>query len=393
MRNYRKIMFPLAVAILVAATPVALAQSGRSVAAARPFPIDVQSLATSGGSPSGGGAPLSPGTTGIPGGANWLLTQQDASGAFPWTVGGTLHGNTQGPTALGMLGAYEVDSDPLYLSSAVATGDFLVPTYPDTFTDGDPRFATHNPLFLEELSRVTGDSAYSDFVQTWFWGLLTAGTYGETNDLDAAGFGAYVVAARTSQGYPALSPWDLSATAIAADLAGDTTARDALMGAILAGLEGTTAGDTYDVIGLAGAVWASGRTGVDLDPTAGAYAGANSTADLAVLLSGMTLTADNGAWLLNSTADPTDPANADTQSSAYAIMALVSYDPVTYNAQALAGETFILSLQQGTGQFLAYPGAPTAEPGGVEVHAEALMALDGTQVPVELVSFVVSSTP
>ena len=182
-------------------------------------------------------------------------------------------------------------------------------------------------------------------------------------------------------------------TAIAAHLAGETAARDALMAAILDGLEGTTAGDTYDVIGLAGAVWASGRTSVDLDPTAGAYAAAGSTADLAVLLSGMTLSADNGAWLWNSTADNTDPSNADTQSSAFAIMALSSHDPVTYGAQALAGEVFILSLQQGSGQILSYPGAATSESGGVEVHAEALMALDGTQVPVELVSFVVSSTP
>ena len=136
-------------------------------------------------------------------------------------------------------------------------------------------------MFLEVLSDVTGDSSYANFVQTNFWDKLTSGTYGETNDLDAAGFGNAVVVGRTGQGIVELSPWDLSKTAIAAEIAGEIAIRNAMMLAIRDGLEATGVTDTtFDLHGLAGAIWASAVTGVDLDPVIGRYSAADSTEGL-----------------------------------------------------------------------------------------------------------------
>lgn len=310
--------------------------------------------------------------------ADWLQAQQDVAGWFPWTPGGGATKNTQGPSASGLLAAYLHTNAAGYLLSATATGDYMLNpmwTTLSVYTDGDPRFATHDPIFLEGLSTVTGDTQYSDFAQTYFWDKLATSTYGEADNLDAAGFGAYVVGARAGQGIVELSPWDLSATAIAAHIAGEDAICTALMGAILAGLEATVAAGGYDVTGLAGAVWASALTGIDLDPQIGVYDTANSTADLAPILSGMTLPSNDGAWLWSSTADPADPTNADTQNTAFAIMALNAFDRTTYLGQIARGVAFIRSLQQVDGQFLVYPGAPLDSTGSVEVNGEGLSAI------------------
>ena len=366
----------VAMAIALVA-PVGAAQEGRTAAPITPFPGEAQAIpqstATRSSLPSL--ATTTAGAPGIPGAADWLLAQQDATGWFPWTPGGGGTPNTQGPTARGLLKAYQRTGDSDHRDGAVANGDYLVSSYPSVYTDGDPRFATHDPLFLKELTLDTGDPTYADFLKTYFWDKLAAGTYGEANDMDAADFGAAVVNGRSIQGIVEISPWDLSATAIAAHLAGETATRDALMAAILDGLEATTAAGGYDVIGLTGAVWASAVTGVDLDPTAGVYASADSTADLAVLLAGMTTTADDGAWLYSSTADPDDYSNGDVQTTAYAILALNALDRDAYYGQIVHGAQFIHSLQQSSGEYLVYPGAAPGTAGCVEVQGEAIAAL------------------
>ncbi|MBI5840908.1 MAG: S-layer homology domain-containing protein [Chloroflexi bacterium] len=372
-------LFAIALALaLVLAEPLAAnaAMQTTGKTPASPFPIDslqkADKLASRSFMPSAVDGLGSSGSGFVPA-ADWLLGQQDVSGGFPWTPGGTVTVNTQGPSARGLLKAYEHTGNTLYLDGAGENGDFLVTSYPRTYTDGDPRFATHDPLFLEQLGQVTGDTAYAGFVQTNFWDKLTAGTYGEANDMDAADFGDYVVDGRTSQGIVELSPWDLSATAIAAHVAGETASRDALMSKILRGLnETTSAYNTYDVIGLAGAVWASAVTGVELDPTAGVYASANSNADLVAIL--LTMRTTDGAWKWSTTLT-SDPANADTQTTAFAILALNAYSRATYLTDIARGAAYIRGVQDVSGQFLLYPGDTPGSDGSVETHAEALTAL------------------
>ncbi|MFO8034068.1 MAG: hypothetical protein R6U88_02745 [Candidatus Bipolaricaulota bacterium] len=308
--------------------------------------------------------------------ADWLEGQQEPAGWFPWYPGGGPTTNTQGPSNTGLLAAYLYTGLQGYMDAALLGGDYMLNTMltPDTgvsnWTDGSPRWATHDPLFLEAISLVTGDGAHEDFARTHFWQPLADGTYGDAN-WDAAGFGADVVTARAGQGIVELSPWDLSATAIAAHIAGEYAIRDALLGAIQTGLEETTAPGGWDVFGLAGAVWAAGVTGVELSPTAGEYDGMN-TSELAETLAGMTSTDNPGAWLWSSTADPDDPTNGDLQASAFAIMALYALDPELYEEQIAHGVAFIRSLQLGDGAFDIYIGADNPN---VESHAEALTAI------------------
>ena len=327
--------------------------------------------------------------------AAWLLTQQDSSGGFPWSVGDpNIYSNVQGPAGRGMLAGYNATGTATYLTSALSCGNYLVPNYPRTYTDGDPRFATHDPLFLEELTIVSGNTAYANFVQTYFWDKLTTSTYGESNNLDANGFGMAVVNGRNGQGIVELAPWDISAAAIAAHVAGETTNRDGIMAAILSGLDSTDASDnTYDVIGLAGACWASGVTGYALDPTLGRWAAANSTQDLIDSL--LTYQNAQGGWVWSTTADINDLSNGDVQTTAFAVMALKAFNNTTYATEIANGLAFMFSQQQPSGQIFAYPGATSTTAGGVEVHAEAMQAIgskNDSLIPVELTSFTVSAT-
>ncbi len=309
--------------------------------------------------------------------ATWMISQQILSnGGFPWVPGTSSASNITGPIGMGLLRTNQHSGHAASLTAATAATGYLMPTYPRLFTDGDPKFASHDPMFLELMSSATGSASYAAFVQTHFWDKLTAGTYGELNDQDAADWVAALMTGRAS--IIEIVPWDMSATAIAAHLAGETAIRNAFMAGIEDGLEATTTADNdYDVIGLAGAIWASAMTGVGLDPTTGIHAAANSTADLVARLLACQRASD-GAFLRSAdpvVCDPMILANGDAQVTAYAILALQAFDPVTYKPQIARAVAFLRSLQQPSGQILVNPTAPPSEGGSTEVHGEAMHAL------------------
>lgn len=307
-------------------------------------------------------------------GAAWLQAQQAAGGDFPWTAGeAATYGNTQGATALGLVRAYERTGLDAQLAAAQSAGNCILAncTGGMHYADGDHRFATHDPLFLEALTLASGNAAYAGLVQSDFWDKLAAGEYGATDDMSAAEFGAYVVSARG--GISELAAWDLSKLAIAAHLAGEISARDGFLAGILASLESTTGTTrtTYDVIGLAGAVWAAAVTGQELDPAAGRWLAAGSTADLASALSGFQTP---GGGFVTGSAEALLDANAGAQSTAFAVLALHAADPVAHAGAVNNGIAFLAGLQAGDGQFLSYLGAAPTATGGVESHGESLEA-------------------
>jgi len=313
--------------------------------------------------------------------AAWLVSEQLPNGAFPWTPGEvTAYRNTQGATALGLLRTYERNHDPALLQAAIANGDCQLANCLTGFDwgDGHHRFATHDPLFLTELSTQSGNPAYANFVDVEFWNRLQSGIYGAAADQDLADFIAADFAARAS--IPELVAWDLSKLAIAAHEAGRPTETAALMAAIEQSLEmgGPGSGHTtYDLVALSGAIWASAITGMDLDPASGGWAAANSTADLAAILAGLQVSggADDGAFSDTSDAIPgpgSDGPNA--QATAYAMLALNAFDASTYATNINAGFAYLTGLQQGNGQILVKTGAPTNTDGGVEVGGEAVEA-------------------
>jgi uncharacterized repeat protein (TIGR01451 family) len=316
--------------------------------------------------------------------AAWLRGQQitvgPSAGAFPWTPGDSATSNTQGASALGLLRAWERSGNAADLAAAVANGDCQVNSCVSgmTYADMHHRFATHDPLFLEQLSIDSGDPQYADFVDSEFWSRLSAGSYGAAANLDAAGFANAVVSSRTGQSYPDLAAWDLSKTAIAAHLAGETAAVNAMMQGVLDSLNASDgAHTTFDVIGLTGAIWASAVTGVDLDPTTGKWAGANSTADLANML--LAYQAPSGGFI-GSTALTAVDANADAQTTSFAMQALDGVDGPGYATEIQNGFAFISSLQQPSGEFLGAIGASPGDTGAVEGHGETLEAYASIQL-------------
>lgn len=313
--------------------------------------------------------------------AAWLVSEQLPNGAFPWTPGEVVaYRNTQGATALGLLRTYERNHDPALLQAAIANGDCQLANCLTGFDwgDGHHRFATHDPLFLGELSAQSGNPAYANFVDAEFWDRLQSGVYGAAADQDLAEYISGVFSARSS--IPELVSWDLSKLAIAAHNAGRASETAALMAAIELSLEmgGPGSGHTsYDAIGLSGAIWASAETGIDLDPAAGGWAAANSTADLAAMLALGQVSGgpDNGAF--SDTSDAIPGPNSDgpnSQATAYAMLALNAFNATTYATNINAGFAYLTGLQQGSGQILAKTGAPLNYPGGVETGGEVVEA-------------------
>jgi len=327
-------------------------------------------------------AATSPSDSGIVKAADWLKAQQTASGAFPWEINGRIQPDIQGTIARGELVAYDVTRDTSFLNSAIKTGNYLVNSYPRSFSDGDPEFAAHDVMFLEELTRLTNDAKYAQFVQRYFWDKLNAGTYGENNDQDAGEWAANYVGYADYHSWVALRPWFMASPAIAAHYSGEYAIRDSLMISILKKLEATKSSNKDgDLTGLAGAIWASAHTGFDLDPKAGRWASSNSTADLVSKL--VSYQRSEGDWPYDTSSRAASHVG-DVSTTTWAVMALKAWNPANYASNIDKGLDFIQSNQQPNGQILTNPGYAPETVTGVEVHSEALQVLgtDGGMLPV-----------
>jgi hypothetical protein len=251
-------------------------------------------------------------------GAEYLLTIQDTSGPngggfFHDASPTTFYASTQGQMGLGMLTAYqqscETSCNSAYLNSAIALGNAMTDPINHAvvgtnvqqnelyFDAGNtaPIVWSQNTLFLQRLSMVTGNTTYNSFVQTNLWDKLNAGTYGNdplgTNPnrfSDTGGVNASGWVAVSQSKCADFSPWCLAKPAVAASLAGQTAITNTFMNGIKLGLEAVTDSETttfgLEVLGLAAAIWASEITGIDIDPTSGIWASADSTSDLATML-------------------------------------------------------------------------------------------------------------
>jgi len=51
--------------------------------------------------------------------ADWLVGNQFANGSFPWTTGGKVAYNVQGPPGRGLLKAYKITNEEAYLNAAI----------------------------------------------------------------------------------------------------------------------------------------------------------------------------------------------------------------------------------------------------------------------------------
>lgn len=311
--------------------------------------------------------------TALQDGGEWLLTQQFADGSYPWTVGEGSFSDSQGATARGMLTAYYVMRDADHLASAIRSGDYLVDFYPRRFSDGDPDIFPLDPLFLEELTLITGNNKYANFVQTFLWDKLKAGTYGENNDLDAAEWADAVPVFEEFDFWVAMEPVYRSTVAIAAHYTNELAIRDALLNSIVDKLEATALEHKDgDLTGLAGAILASAHTGFNLNPQSGRWASANSTQDLVNIL--VSYQRSGGAWPYDTSKRALNYVG-DVSVTSWACKALKAWNAQTYASNIASALSFIKSLQQSDGQILTNPGYGPETHVGVEIHAEALIAI------------------
>ena len=307
----------------------------------------------------------------VPSGADYLLTIQDSGGYFHDASPTSFYASTQGMIGLGMLTAYQqscqTGCNASYLNSAVKLGDAMLDPQahaliPSSTSDAElyfdpglnptdrqnPIVWTQNTLFLQRFSAATGNAAYSGFLQTQLWNKLTTGTYGAgvtSNAYAPTGVGANGFVAVVQARCDEYSPWCLAKPAVAANLSHENGITSTLMLGIKTGLENFSGpGDGtfgFEVLGLAAAIWASALTGIDLDPTTGWWASANSTHDLAGMLAALI----DGSGGFPPGIYPGAPAT-DLETTGNAVLALALIDPIAFHSEILDGLAFLKAQQE-----------------------------------------------
>jgi hypothetical protein len=106
-------------------------------------------------------------------------------------------------------------------------------------------------------------------------------------------------------------------------------------------------GDVYDVLGLAGAVLGLASVKVEFDPTAGAYAGAASLADLADALASYQLATGGFTWNSHNMAE--GAGNESVQETAMAILALNEVNGSKYAEVIAKASVYLESVVLSTG--------------------------------------------
>lgn len=311
--------------------------------------------------------------------ADHIVAQQCINGGWGWPHDdcSATPNNITAPIATGVMRAYRATQDPAHIASVIAGGDFdLLYQY----GNGSPRFSAFTPWFLNELSKETGDTAYSDHAAIGFFGALDAGVYGSAADWDTADWIALVQAGRVGA-WVNLRPWDLHLMIPTADELGTPTQASQFIDAVLDGLDtldGTDPGGVYyDTLGIAGATRGLSLGGVTSFPAINSplhplINGIDNLSDLVSVL--VSLQNPDGSWDWHSNLATPDNTDKDTQTTAYAVLALIAAQQAgagSYAAEIALGRQWIGSMQTIDGGFLSYPTGDE----NTEVEGEATTAL------------------
>ncbi|MEE4270713.1 MAG: hypothetical protein V2I67_03505 [Thermoanaerobaculales bacterium] len=328
-------------------------------------------------------------------GVDHILDQQCYNGGFGWPhadCSATYH-NITGPIILGGLAAYYFTMDGIDLAGALNGGAFDL-TY--RYDNGEARFSTFTPAFLEELARAADNTTFSDHVAAGFFDELAAGTYGP-DDLTTAEWIANVQAGRSGT-WVNLRPWEFHTVIPVSQVLGQP-GQDALLAqAVLDGLNTLDNSDPdtvySDIIGLAGAVRGLASARVYSFPAISAPVhsgvdGVDNLEDLAALLT--SLQNPNGSWHWHSNLAAPATEDEDVQTTAYAVLALLAVDKLTAASSVDAtrsGRNWMASLQLPDGGFPTYPGGDE----NTEVEAEALKAIADFDSTILVVGFETGTT-
>lgn len=274
--------------------------------------------------------------------------------------------------------AHDILGLGVFMDSMVKAGNYNLDAQ---YGSGNPRLYSQTALNLWHLSALTGDNTYRDWVETIFYDRLNNGTYGPNQDLD---IDAFIANIRTGASVANLKAWEISSQVLAAERYCEQAIADKFeQGTLeaLAALDNTDPGKFYDVLGLAGGVFGLARVNrLDfpeiIAPNHISVNGETTLAGLADEL--VALQNSNGSfyWLSGDALGTPTPDQQDTQTTAYAVLALIKAQErlpsKNYHSAIELGKAWLLTMQEADGGFMGYPGDTDYN---AEVEAEAIQAL------------------
>jgi hypothetical protein len=302
-------------------------------------------------------------------GGDRLVATQNADGGWAWPLTGAAPSppNTVAPIAMGLAQAYRATGTAGQLTALTAAGSFLL-AKTNNFSPSDGYLAA-------ELDSIFGVTTYTAHVKANYYDKLAAGTYNR-NGLgtlyDTAGYVNLIRTARAAQGIANMAAWDIGIGLVAAASAGAGTS--AWVAGVKGEIDELSGSGSYDVLGLAGAVYGLARVGENFDPTAGQHASASSLGDLANILASYQIAGGGFTWNMNYLS----AGNETNQETAYAILALNQFNRAAYLDEITGAGAYLISAQLGTGGWNNYVGDPEGE--NNEITGEALWGIR-TSVP------------
>lgn len=334
---------------------------------------------------------------GLQSAADHIIAQQCPNGGFTWehippSDCTTTYYNITAPIMLGVLDAYPFTNDPSHLIAAGLGGDYELTS---VYGNSEARFGAFSPYYLMRLSAASGDAQYSNHAAVGFFDELSAGTYGPA-DLNTSGWIASVQTARSGS-LINLRPWEFHTLIATATSIGNAGQDSEFLQALLSGLETLDNTDAfsvyYDLLGLAGGVRGLALIGTTSFPALNcpnfsAIHGKSTLKDLADVLAGYQNA--NGSWYWASSIPGPVSSDEDTQTSAYAVLALKAADPLVssdFSTAVSNGRIWISGMQLAGGGFLTYPGGGE----NTEVEGEALSALAPEDCTFDVLEFKLGS--
>ncbi len=318
-------------------------------------------------------------------GAIHIAAQQCPDGGFGWPhndCSSTFH-NITPPIIDGVRQAYNLAQNGGYLGVMINGGEFDLL---NEYDNGEKRLGAFTAYQMWNLSHDSGNSIYRDFTETEFFAPLEAGTYG-TDDLNTEGWIAAVETNRTGA-WVNLRPWEFSSLILMAqrhcrDIQSGMFEQGIIRG--LGTLDNTNPDNVYsDVIGLSGGLLGLARVNRMSFPAINApshtgVSGLSSLEQLSDYL--VSLQNPDGSFYWHSNLVAPEDNDKDTQTTAYAVMALIKAQERLVNGNfmpaILAGQAWLASMQDEVGGFASFPGDIEHN---TEVEGEALTALGTTGV-------------
>jgi beta-lactam-binding protein with PASTA domain len=318
-------------------------------------------------------------------GGNRLVDLQNSDGGWdrPLDDGDPNSGsdpNTFAYVAMGLAEAYRQDTeanDPNVLAALQKANTFLL-SKTDSFVPADGALAA-------VFDSILGGTASVDYVRANFYDKLEAGTYYDANSGAVHDTNSYIQSLRQRRdrvewdvNLANLAAWDLGLGLQSAYVIGANTTE--WIAGVKAEIDELDGQQSYDVLGLAGAVFGLAATGEDYDPQAGEHSSASSLSDLTATLAGYQLGSGGFTWNM---ASMTEGVDETIQETVYGLMALNEFDRGTYLTEVLDAGAYLQGMQLGTGGWENFTTATEEEEN--QITGEAIrgiaVALNQPMVP------------